>query len=277
MAVISPAKKWPDRRVPYVAESTEIEAWLLEINTVIGFALLVPRKDDDPDYVLAQKNAYGVSETLGYIKSHGAHKINGKDRFTMQHELFHTLAFHHEQLHAKGPWGAFGTRAKGKANLDGRLMAAWGRNMVPEASRIPAAVAPAKAAVAPAAIGGKAADAAPASRARSSSFSAGEVILSASNEQAIEAHKNAYQAAQDDDNILHFGDCDFDSLMMYSEMRNSAAELRLTMARTGRTAEAPEISNGDVAALQHLYSGSNVLAPAAVASSSSPGAGAVNK
>ena len=43
MAVISFNKRWPNARVPYVAETPTIEEWLLEINTAVGFELLVPK------------------------------------------------------------------------------------------------------------------------------------------------------------------------------------------------------------------------------------------
>lgn len=256
MAVISPHKAWPDSRVPYVADTPETEKWLLEINHVIGFPLLVEKGISDSDYLQAVKGARGGSETIGYIKGKGAHGITGAHKATMQHELLHALGFHHEQLHSKGPWGAFGTKATTVDRLDKTLLERFGANMVPAASRIDAPVAatsvvrdldsvPAKKASAELGNPG---------HARRKSISGGEAPKIAMNLEAIEQHRRAYQEALTDNNVVHLGDCDFDSVMMYNEMTLAARNLRLTMVNTGRTTRSPHLSNGDVQALKYLYS-----------------------
>ena len=255
MAVISPHKAWPDSRVPYVADTPETAQWLLEINRVIGFPLLVEKGISDSDFVNATKGARGGSETIGYVKGKGAHGITGSHKATLQHELMHALGFHHEQLHAKGPWGAFGTRAATADRIDKKLLESFGANMVPAASRIAIPVAPssvvrdlesASSKKAPVETGAH-------GHARRSSISSGEVLKLAVNAEAMEQHLRAYQEALSDRNIVHMGDCDFDSVMMYGEMTLAARSLKLTMVNTGRMTLAPHLSNGDVQALKHLY------------------------
>jgi len=254
MAVFTPNLAWPGSRVPYEADCSETEQWLLEINRVVGFPLLVPKGRSDTDYVLAAQSGHGVSETIGYIKSKGAHRISGSRKFVMQHELMHALGFHHEQLHAKGPWGAFGTKVKSADKIDRKLLDEWGVNMVPEASRIETPVAtppktrsleesmPAKKEAVP--TGG---------HARRSSISSGQVVKIAKNEEAIQQHCRAFDEAMKDNNILHFGECDFDSVMMYGEMKRAAEKLRLPMVRTSKSTKADQLSNGDVLALKAFY------------------------
>lgn len=255
MAVISPHKAWPDSRVPYVADTRETEKWLLEINHVIGFPLLVEKGISDSDYLQAVKGTRGGSETIGYTKGKGAHGITGAHKATMQHELLHALGFHHEQLHAKGPWGAFGTKATTADRLDKTLLEQFGVNMVPASSRIETPVAPTSVVrdLEFASVKKVSAEPVKPGLTRRKSISEGEAPKITMNLEAMEQHRRAYQEALTDNNIVHLGDCDFDSVMMYNEMTLAAQHLRLTMVNTGRTTRATHLSNGDVQALKYLY------------------------
>lgn len=252
MAVISPQKIWPDARVPYVAETPEIDGWLREINAAVGFPLLVPKGKSDSDYISAERGA-GKSETIGYRKEKGKHKITAGNKFSMQHELLHALGFHHEQLHRDGPWGAFGTKATKVDRIDKGLLERWGANMVPEDSRVlvPQA-APKKPAVLED-VPKKKTEAEPEGRGRRKSITSGEKVLLKVNQEAIEQHKRAYQEVLDDTNIVCYQSCDFDSVMMYGEMREAARIFQDKMKSTGKHSKAPCLSNGDVDALKHLY------------------------
>jgi len=74
------------------------------------------------------------------------------------------------------------------------------------------------------------------------------------NEAAIQAHKDSYQAALDDQGVMHILSCDFDSVMMYSQMRAAVEAVGgVKMVKTGKPAGSSYLSNGDVQALRYMY------------------------
>jgi hypothetical protein len=276
MPVLSPHKLWPNKRVPYEAADPEIEQWLLQINAATKLTLLVRRAPADPDYVSAKRGG-GKSESIGYIPNCGKYKVTADNLFSMQHEILHALGFHHEQLHSKGPWGVFGTKAATKDKIDPKLMAAWGKTMLrPEQLIAPPSDNPDRVQTAAGAAlqqsllkQPRAADAEeklgrkpqldqerpPVERKRRNSDTTGGLVRMDSNQQAIDAHMNSYAAAVGDNKVSHYLECDFDSVMMYSEMANAVAAvgLKKNMHRSGKHPLAPCMSNSDVQALIHLY------------------------
>lgn len=80
-----------------------VETWFQEVNAAIGFALLVPKQQDDLSFVELTVGAYSKSEEIG-CKGNGKQTIGGSKKFTVIHELLHALGFMHEQLHRNLPW-----------------------------------------------------------------------------------------------------------------------------------------------------------------------------
>jgi hypothetical protein len=255
MPVISPHKLWPYSRVPYVAQTPEIESWLLEINSAIGFPLLVSKGISDVDYIAASTGS-GKSESIGYVKNVGKYTITASKKFSMQHELMHALGFHHEQLHKGGPWGAFATKASSAEKIDKELLKIWGANMLPEGSKPKASESPtlAKTASTTDGIAKKTSDGE--THKRRMSIGGGEKLVMDINKEAIEQHKRAYKEAIEDNNIEHWKSCDFDSVMMYGEMRKAVESLPAFKDKAIGSKKHPKaecLSNLDVQALQTFY------------------------
>ena len=235
MAVISLGKRWPNARVPYEAGSSSIESWLIEINTVAKLDIFVPREDSDSDY-LSAKSGNGKSEAIGYVPNCGEYRISAQRKQSMQHEALHALGFHHEQLHSGGPWGAFGLKATSASMIWDKVLEAWGRQMGNPSSSSTRRPNP------------------PRRRERRASITSGirpEVEI---NEAAIKAHKDSYDAALADNGVMHILSCDFDSVMMYSQMRAAVEEVGgVKMVKTGKPAGSDHLSNGEIQALRYMY------------------------
>jgi hypothetical protein len=253
MSVFIRAGRWPSSRIPYtIREKAQlIEPWLQEVNTCLGYALLVTKENTDQNYILVDSGA-GRSENIGF--KGGMQTITAMDKEQMQHELFHALGFHHEQYHRDFPWDDTSPKRPPETrrsainfyeyqNLE---PGSWNEKVFKQLGR--------QGATAP---GRLKQDIAGSDRLTS------EQILELQGKRYANGQLNGRFYTLNDTNVESWGYCDFDSVMMYPECRNAVMGVlsgqsppahpvgKAANQRSGKAAEF--LSVQDVAAIKHMY------------------------
>jgi hypothetical protein len=272
MPVIKRNQWWPNSRVPYtfkegpygaftLQEVEAIKGYIGEINKAVGYELLEPRLDSDPNYieVVKAQNGSGFSQEKGYVGK-GKQMVyvpNVKD--VVQHEILHALGFYHEQQHRDYPWSheflktaprveelrimGLTETAPTVEELRGMGLTEEGRSRTKEGR----------------------------SRTKKGRSRTKEVYIGDDNIRLFKRVQRLgvgsnficcnildWITAQRDQSAMSWGLCDPDSVMMYKEMGQAVIGMP-NMYPSGHATDAPCLSNRDVEALRFMYPSHNRL------------------
>jgi len=257
MSVIIRTGRWSTSRIPYIIKDkvSEIEPWLLEVNTCLGYKLLVPKESTDQNYIEVD-SAAGRSENIGMKV--GKQTITALEKFSMQHELLHALGFHHEQYHRDFPWDDGQPQrqpSRSRAAISmyeyGNLQAGSWNDEVFKQLQIQGAIAPDRP-----------------DQAKILLLANDELTEGKKKELAGKRYANGQLNGRfyiiHNPDVESWGFCDFDSIMMYPECRNAILGVlggqspppphpvgKPANQRSGMAG--PHLSVQDIAAIAHMY------------------------